>query len=274
VTTEKRDFSPNPVASSLTQNSSISLTQALSTFILSLQVSGRSRQTINLYQRSIKPFISYLGDRPIVTVSPGDLRAFLAHLGTRVNAVTVGIRWRSIRAFFNWLYREGLIADSPVKRFQSPKTPKQFPYVLNDTQLQALIQFAKIHISTWHGYRNYTIVITFLDCGLRVSELRGLTVNNLDLAHNSLQVTGKGSRERRVYFGRRLARVLREWLSRRTLSLPGDALFCSRGGYPLHRHEIARIVKRLAASAGPPRRALLPSHSPIHLRNPVHPQRR
>jgi integrase/recombinase XerD len=166
-----------------------------------------------------------------------------------VNPVTVGIRWRSIRAFFNWLHREGLLSQSPAKRIQTPKVPKQFPYVLNDAQTQALLQAAKVRVSTWYGFRNYAIVLTLLDCGLRVSELRGLTFNDLDLVHGSLQVIGKGSRERQVYFGRRLSRVLREWLTRRTLSLAGDALFCTKQGYSLTRHEITHIIYRLAKTA-------------------------
>jgi site-specific recombinase XerD len=226
------------------------LSEALDAFSLALTVSGRSRQTIELYQRSIEPLIAFLGDQPISDISPGDLRAYLAHLGEQVNRVTVGIRWRSVRAFFNWLYHEGWLHESPVKRIQAPRTPRQFPYILSDAQVQALIWTAKAGSSSWRGYRDYTIVLTLLDCGLRVSELKGLTINDLDLAHGSLNVTGKGSRERAVYFGRRLARVLREWLARRTLSLSGDALFCSRKGYALNRHELTRIVSRLACAAG------------------------
>jgi len=151
--------------------------------------------------------------------------------------------------FFNWLYREGLLIESPVKRIQTAKVPRQFPYVLNDAQVQALVQAAKARAGTWQGYRNYVIVLTFLDCGLRVSELRGVTVNDVNLIHGTLQVTGKGSRERRVYFGRRLSRVLRDWLAKRTLSLSSDALFCTRKGYALTRYEIAHIIQGLGQGA-------------------------
>jgi integrase/recombinase XerD len=247
VPLEQTQFQPSPVRILAPH---MTLAHAAESFLLALTVSGRSRQTIELYRRSLDGLIGFLGDRPISDVSPNDLRAFLAHLGGKVNAVTVGIRWRSIRAFFNWLHREGLLAESPAKRVQAPKTPKQFPNVLNDAQVQALIRTAKARAKTWATYRDYVIVLTLLDCGLRVSELRGLTINDLDLANGVFKVTGKGSRERRVYFGRRLARVLREWLARRTLSLPGDALFCTRQGYPLNRHELVHIIHRIAKSAG------------------------
>jgi integrase/recombinase XerD len=98
---------------------------------------------------------------------------------------------------------------------------------------------------TW----DYIVVLTLLDCGLRAGELVNLTLKDLDLARRSLQVMGKGSREREVYFGRRLARVLREWLNRRTLQLPGDALFSTRNGDPLNRHHLIKVLHRLRDEA-------------------------
>lgn len=225
------------------------LSQTSDSFLLALQVAGRSQRTVKLYRNCMRELIAFLSDRPISEVSPGELRAFLAHLGGRVTAVTVGIRWRSLRSFFNWLYREGLLKESPVKRIKASRTPKQFPHILTDAQAQALIQFLKSKTNTWHGYRNYAIVLTFLDTGVRMGELRQITVNDLDLVHNSFRVKGKGDRERHVYFGRRLARVLREWLIRRTLSIPGDFLFCSRKGYELRGDEISHIVNQLGKEA-------------------------
>ncbi len=222
----------------------------MESFLLALAVTGRSRLTIELYRRSLEGIIAFIGNRAISDVSPGDLRAFLAHLQGQVNPVTVGIRWRSIRAFFNWLYREGWLTEPPTKRIQTPKAPRRFPHILNEAQVRALLHVARVQAITWRGYRDYAIVLTLLDCGLRVSELTGLAVNDLDLAHGTLAVIGKGSRERRVYFGRRLARVLRDWLGKRTLSLPGDALFCTRKGYSVSRYEIAHTVTRLARATG------------------------
>ena len=167
-----------------------------------------------------------------------------------LNPTTVGIRWRSIRAFFNWLHQEGWIETSPVKRIQPPRAPKQFPKMLSSSQIQALVHAAKKRSNSWQGYRNYAMILTFLDCGLRVSELCGLVVDDLDLTHSSLTVIGKGSRERSVYFGSRIARILRSWLSKRTLSLPANALFCSSQGDRLTRHTVTHIVRRLANEGG------------------------
>jgi len=177
------------------------LPEALDSFLLALSVTGRSRQTTDLYRRSIEPLIAFVG-KPACDVSPGEIRAFLV------------------------------------------------PFVLKHSQAQALLRASKQNATSWQGYRNHAMVLTLLDCGLRVSELCGVRVQDLDLAHDALNVTGKGARERQVFFGQRLGRILRSWLSKRTLSLPGEAFFCSRQGYALTRHTVMHLIQKLARQAG------------------------
>jgi len=231
--------------------SNLTLSQGLDAFLLALRVQGRSPQTLDLYERSIKPLIAFLGDPPVEVVTTGDLRRYLACLGERVKPTTVGIRWRSIRAYFNWLYEEGWLKESPTARIKPPKTPKEFPNVLTPTEVRALVQTAKRRArgSPWEGYRDYCLVMVLLDTGIRRGEAQGLAVHDLSLQHQALTVTGKTG-ERTVFYGRRTARVLREWLGRRTLRLPGDALFCRRDGYPLEAAYVSKIVAKLAKAAG------------------------
>jgi len=227
-----------------------SLSQGLEAFQLSATVAGRSRQTLELYQRSVEPLIQFLGDPELGQITPGDLRGYLAHLQEHLNPVTVSIRWRSIKACFNWLENEGWLKDNPIKHIATPHLPKQYPYVLSDPQVQALLRAAKKRTANWYSFRDYTVILTFLDCGLRVSELIHLTLTDLNALRHSLRVIGKGSKEREVFFGQRLARVMREWLSRRTLNLPGDTLFSTRQGYPLRRYNIVRMLHQLGRQAG------------------------
>jgi len=239
-------FLQSPVSNS--QQNSVRLERALEEFMLALQVSGRSQKTIRLYQRSIKPLVNFLGN-PDLNVSPSEIRAFIAHMQITLNPTTVGIRWRSIRAFFNWLDQEGWLESNPVNSMRSPKVPKKYPDVLDANKMERLVSAARESRASWVGNRNLVIVALLLDCGLRVSELSGICIEDLNLGYAAITVTGKGTRDRQVYFGRRLARLLRAWLEKRTLSLPGNALFCSRQGYPLTRHTIAHIVKGIAVKA-------------------------
>ncbi|MFQ5796038.1 MAG: tyrosine-type recombinase/integrase [Candidatus Bipolaricaulia bacterium] len=132
----------------------LSLSQGLDAFLLSIRVEGRSPQTIDLYRRSIEPLIRFLGDSELEQITSGDLRQFIVHLQERVNPTTVGIRWRSIRAFFNWVQEEGWLVESPTSRIKSPKTPQTLPNVLSHVEVDTLMRMAKKQAKSWHGRRN------------------------------------------------------------------------------------------------------------------------
>ncbi len=222
------------------------LSQGLEAFLLALRVQGRSSQTLALYERSVREFIACLGDQPLDDVTPGDLRRYLAHLAARVKPATVGIRWRSVRAFLNWLYDEGLLPTRVTERVKLPKA-RTLPRVLSPTEVRALIEAARKRARSWEGKRDYCLLFVFLDTGIRRGEARNLTVHDVHLSQRSLTVRGKTG-ERVVFFGHKTARALRAWLEARTLQLPGDALFCRRDGYPLQ--DFKDILYSLADRAG------------------------
>ncbi|MCS7197561.1 MAG: tyrosine-type recombinase/integrase [Candidatus Bipolaricaulota bacterium] len=229
----------------------MSFSQAFDAYMLYMAVEGRSRRTQELYREILTRFLGFVGDRLLSEITSRDLRAYIAHLqGQGCKHSTINIHLRAIRAWLNFLYREGMLAEKVAERVKLLRTPKQYPFVLSDAQVTALLRAASSHKGTWVGFRNYTMILTFLDTGLRLKELLALTVDDLDLNRRALKVIGKGNREREVFFGRRLGRVLRDWLARRTLSLPGDALFCSRKGDPLKRRYLIEIVTNLAKEAG------------------------
>jgi site-specific recombinase XerD len=221
--------------------------EALESFLLALSVSGRSPHTLKLYRRSIEQLALFLGETHIGNISTANLRQYLSDLQQVVNPTTVGIRWRSIRAFFNWLCREGYLPIAPTKRIEHPKQPKMLPKCLSDSELIALLGKAKARAHTWNGLRDYAILLTLLDTGIRRGELLNMTVSCLNMQDHSMKVIGKASRERQVFFGSKLRRELQKWLNKRTLKLPGDALFCARDGYALS--EVTDIIAKLARSA-------------------------
>lgn len=230
-------------------NFEVLLSEGLESFLLAMTVSGRSSETIDLYRRSIKPMIDFLGDQSI-NINPTQIRSYLAELQTKVNPVTVGIRWRSIRAFLNWLYQEGYTNESPTAKITPPKVPKQFPHVLNEKQIKALLKVAKAKAKNWVGYRNLTMILLLLECGLRSSELCKLKLRDLNLSQHALMVVGKGNRERQVFFGRKLSRKLRFWLGKRSLSFPSEFLFCTRQGGPLSKRTLGQFISRYGNEAG------------------------
>ncbi len=230
----------------------LDLAGALNSYLLALRVTGHSKRTIDLYRDCVQELTDFLGNSELGGITTGDIRRFMGNLQSRLKPATVNIRFRAIRAFFNWLEAEGLLPheENPVSRISPPRVPRQYPHVLTDLQVQALLREAKRRRRNWYGLRDYSMTLTFLDCGLRSGELIGLELEDLDMTRHSFRVMGKGDKEREVFYGRKLSRVLREWIGKRTLSLPGNSVFCTRQGYPLGKDNINRTIKRLAARAG------------------------
>ena len=90
---------------------------------------------------------------------------------------------KAIKAFLNFLYKEGYITEELSKRIPKPKTPHQYPYVLNDEQIDDLMKACDK--ATWEGFRNYVILLAFLDTGIRLSKLLSLTLKDVNLNKRS-----------------------------------------------------------------------------------------
>ncbi len=218
--------------------------------MLMARVEGRARKTLALYEWTFDRFLGFLGDRPLTEIHAGLIRQYLAYcqeLG--YTPASMGMHYRVLHAFFAWLRREGLVASSPMDGISPPRQPKQYPFVLEEYQVRALL--AACDKSTPHGVRNYAMLLLFLDCGLRLNELISLRLGDLSLAHRSLKVHGKGARDRIVFMGARTAKALRRWLELRGFKTTySDALFLDRKGEPLKPRWVQQVIARLGAKAG------------------------
>ena len=211
---------------------------------------GLSPRTIETYLFSIDRLEKFLApDGDTAIPSPRELRAFIGHmLAQGLSKQTVRVRMRSVRVFANFLEREGIVEESPMKSVEIPRVPEHRPTVLTDDQMSALVR--AIDRRGWHGKRNYAMILTFLDTGVRLSELIGLDLEDLDLRHGTILVrNGKGARDRIVFAGQLLRRALRHWLKARGIASPCPALFITQRDTRMHRRAVARIVERTAARA-------------------------
>lgn len=163
---------------------------------------------------------------------------------------SVAIHYRVLQAFFNWLVREGYSQWAPTEPIREPRTPKQFPFILSDIQVAALLRVAEKDSKTWAGYRNYTIVLTFLDVGLRLTELLSLELGDLSLVHRSLKVHGKGAKDRICFMGSKLTKAMRRWIDLRGHQAYDDAVFIDRKGERLKPRYVQQIISRLGKRAG------------------------
>ncbi|MFH1609812.1 MAG: tyrosine-type recombinase/integrase [Candidatus Bipolaricaulota bacterium] len=211
---------------------------------------GLAPRTLEIHGEALAQLKAFLGGPDVHLPSVHELRAFTVHLFDKGLApTTVSIRLRAIRAFLNFLVRDGLLEANPMANVPLPKVPRQFPRVLTQEQVTALVKACDR--DTWAGVRNRAMVLVFVDCGLRLGELIGLDVADVDLIGHRIQVRhAKGGKERAVFFGSTAFRALRRWASVRGYAPDTAPFFPSRDGGRLDRRNVQRILERLAKRAG------------------------
>jgi site-specific recombinase XerD len=226
------------------------LSQVVEQFTLMARVEGRSKKTLELYAWVFDHFQAFISDTPLADIHPGVIRQYLARLQERgFTSATLGMQYRVLHTFFNWLRREGIVTANPLEGISSPRQPKQYPFVLEEHHIRALL--AACNRSNLHGARNYSMLLLFVDCGLRLNELLSLRLTDLSLSQRSLKVHGKGARDRIVFMGARTAKALRRWLELRGCRTGySDALFIDRKGEPLKPRWVQQVIARLGQRAG------------------------
>lgn len=221
---------------------------------------GLSKRTLETYESSLEQlrcFLDASGARGCLPTRQ-DLRAFIAGLLEAGYArTTISIRMRAIRAFGSFLEREEVVEASPMAGVDIPRVPQSMPKILNVQEIQKLLRAAKS--GTWYGTRNHSMLATFLDTGLRLSELINLNVSDIDLHSQTILVrNGKGSKDRQVYLGRTTTRSLRRWAEVRPYGHDADAYFSTRDGRRLDKRNIARIIERISSRASMSERRVHP----------------
>ncbi|MBS3789142.1 tyrosine-type recombinase/integrase [Candidatus Bipolaricaulota bacterium] len=132
------------------------------------------------------------------------------------------------------------------------KTPDKFPKVLDKDQVKKLVDTARNWRRTWSGYRNFTMIITFLDTGLRLNEFVTAKLENLDLEQRAIKVHGKGAKDRKVYFGKNNYKCLKHLLQLRENvdNIMDSTIFISQNGEKLKKRHVERIIGRIQDAAG------------------------
>ena len=118
--------------------------------------------------------------------------------------------------------------------------------------MKILLQAAKNRQREWANKRNHTMLIVFVDMGLRLSELINAQLDDLDKKRRSLKVRGKGAKDRKVFFGKRTFRALKKWLRVRdnVERAWDDTVFIPQNGEKLKKRNIQRLISRIQKSAG------------------------
>jgi len=216
-------------------------------FLRFLDAEGQPHDTSNLNPYAIRAFILHLRQK----------RRFSAHPlnktepDRKLSGHTLNCYLRSLKCFTNWCLSENLVPADPFDGVKIPKPPKKVIAAFSEAQLAALL--AATEPETERGFRNYTILLTLLDTGLRISELCSLKMCDVQLEDGILKVWGKGGKERQVPFGREVQKLLWRYLS---LCRPEpnsrfvDTVFLTMDGKPLNKDNFGAIMRGLGQKAG------------------------
>ncbi len=229
------------------------LDEAVEDFTLMAKVEGRADQTLKLYDYVFENFAESLGEEtPIGDIEKRDIRKYLADLmDDGLKNTSVAIHHRVLNAFFTWLVDDSYIKKSPTKEIKEPKTPSKFPKCLDEEQVDKIFEAAKSRKREWSGYRNYAMLIVFLDTGLRLDEFVNATLEDLDMKRRSIKVHGKGAKDRKVFFGKKTFNCLRHWLRIRNKvdKVWDDTIFISQNGDKLNKRNVQRLITRIQKRA-------------------------
>jgi tyrosine recombinase XerC len=209
-----------------------------------------SSHTVLNYKLDLEDFRKFIGEMDIARIEYLTLRKYLAvlkekNLGNR----SVGRHLSSLRSFFKFLTREGLIKANPILILSSPKLDKHLPQFMTEDETAKLIEsaFPKDNKDE-RGRRDRAILETFYSCGIRISELVGLNQQDIDFIGGIIKVFGKGKKERIVPIGEAALSSIRKYLDLR--SRQSEAVFLNKNGRRITTRGVRDIVDKYIRLAG------------------------
>jgi len=244
----------------------MTLSDALTAYRTYARAEGKSPKTITWITSSMGYFADFLGpdQQDIAGITGNDLRRFIIALQGKhkfshhpyakpqaalLSPQSIETYSRAVRAFFGFLHREGFNDINPMAGVKMPRVPETVIPVLSEKEVVKLI--AQPDKNSNQGFRDYAIMLTFIDTTVRLSELAGLKAGNIDYEQNLLLVMGKGQKERYVPFGMKVAKILMKYQQKhRPQPVGTDNFFLRFDGQPLKPSRIERLFAQYAKKAG------------------------
>jgi integrase/recombinase XerC len=210
--------------------------------------------TIKSYREDLTSLAEYFGtERDVAALTPQELRTYVAALHEAGYAKTsVARRLASLRSFFKFAQREGLVTTNPAKPLRNPRPDRKLPHFLTTTDIGKLLE-APPNDGAF-GLRDRAILETMYSAGLRVSETVGINDDDLDYDQGIVRIRGKGRKERFGHLGTHAIRALQKWQKVRVLS-PKEAgrkapVFTNKFGKRLTTRSVGRLLEKYLKQSG------------------------
>lgn len=216
-------------------------------FLLYLEKEKRyARHTLVAYKTDLKQFSSFLQELDIDLDKPNQVdfkhvRMWMVSLmNSGISAKTILRKLSCLKSLFKFLLTRAKIKENPLLKLQSPKTPKQLPKYVEESQVKDL--FKEIEFSNdYVGVRDKTILMLFYSTGMRLSELVGLRISDVDFAKGTVLILGKRNKERLLPLLNGVSSQLKEYLKFRE-SFSGRDLFLTEKGDKIYSKLVYRLV--------------------------------
>ncbi len=221
--------------------------------MLALSARNVSVSTVSVYRKSAELLVAHLADQGVTApeqVEKKHVEEFVAHLAATRSAATASVRYRALQQWFAWMAEEGEIPADPMARMRPPMVPEQPVPVLGDDEVKALL--AACEGKEFADRRDAAVVYLFLDTGVRLAELTGVTLEDVDLSGRTMTVMGKGRRARTVAFGARTARAVDRYVRARARHKRAElpALWLAERGGAMTTSGVGQVVRRRGEAAG------------------------
>ena len=214
-----------------------------------------SINTVGAYRNDLESFLEFLCDqyftmaRDQIDLQRLDhlaVRSYLAHLARKkLSRASIARHLSALRSFFKYLMREGTVDANPARGVATPRREKYLPSVLQSSEIALLFELPDL--SSPLGIRDRAWLELLYASGLRISELVGIDIDDIELRARLVKVRGKGSKERIVPFGRKAAEAIRAYLDIRTSE--EDALFVNYRGQRITVRSVRRLFNTYVRAA-------------------------
>lgn len=220
-------------------------------FLNELALRNSSGHTLRNYRIDLEAFLDYFSPPESEPPAPREIdvlaiREWLGHLyEQQLSPVTIRRKIAAVRSLFRFMLKRGFVDINPAKLVRTPKIPKTVPRVLTAEKANNLVDgVARDQFDKPFPERDLLIFELLYGCGLRVSELVGLNLNDIDQAGRWLRVRGKGKKERQVPFGLKAKTALDRYLATRSPARPGEpALLLNQKQLRLSDGSVRAIVR-------------------------------
>ena len=211
---------------------------------------NRSNLTVKNYGDDLRAFETFCKDQeePISweAVDADVIRNWMEHMMDKGNnATSINRRLSALRSFYRFALSRKLVSKDPAHSITGPKRSKPLPQFLKEREMDRLLQ-PDLWTDGYEDVRNRTIVMTFYETGIRLSELTGLDDDAVDFVNYQLKVTGKRNKQRIIPFGDELDSTLRSYIERRNAELTNrtGGLFLTSKGERMTPEQVRKSVQR------------------------------